>query len=133
MSRAKKLVLVLATSTSMTDAREEALVLKYIPYIYYPIRFKKNKVQALFNSSSEVNAMTLPYISKLGLRAYHINIRAQKIDGSTFQTFGMVLASFQVEDKLGRTWFFQETFLLANISAEVVLGLLFLTFSNADV
>ena len=45
----------------------------------------------------------------------------------------MVLASFQVEDKLRKTWFFQENFLLANISAEVVLGMPFLTFSNTDV
>ena len=45
----------------------------------------------------------------------------------------MVLANFQVEDKLGRTRFFQETFLLANISTEVVLGMSFLTLSNADV
>ena len=47
--------------------------------------------------------------------------------------FGMVLASFQVEDKLGRARFFQELFLLADISTQVVLGMPFLTFSNADV
>ena len=45
----------------------------------------------------------------------------------------MVLADFQVEDKLGKARFFQETFLLADISAEVVLGMPFLTLSNADV
>ena len=45
----------------------------------------------------------------------------------------MILANFQVEDKLGRTRFFQETFLLANISVEVVLGMPFLTLSNANV
>ena len=45
----------------------------------------------------------------------------------------MVLADFQVENKLGKARFFQETFLLANISAEVVLGMPFLTLSNADV
>ena len=45
----------------------------------------------------------------------------------------MVLASFQVEDKLGRARFVQETFLLADISAEVVLGMPFLILSNADV
>ena len=55
------------------------------------------------------------------------------IDGSTLETFGMVLANFQVKDKLGRARFFQETFLLADISAEVVLGMPFLTLSNADV
>ena len=45
----------------------------------------------------------------------------------------MVLADFQVEDKLGKARFFQETFLLADISAEVVLDMLFLTLSNANV
>ena len=45
----------------------------------------------------------------------------------------MVLADFQVEDKLERTRFFQETFLLANISIEVVLSMSFLTLSNANV
>ena len=45
----------------------------------------------------------------------------------------MVLASFQVEDKLGKIRFFQETFLLTDISTGVVLGMFFLTLSNADV
>ena len=45
----------------------------------------------------------------------------------------MVLTSFQVKDKLGKTWFFQETFLLVDISVAVVLGMLFLTLSNADI
>ena len=77
--------------------------------------------------------MTPAYASKLGLQVYHINIGAQTIDGSTLETFRMVLASFQIEDKFRRARFFQETFLLANISAKVVLGMLFLTFNNADV
>lgn len=45
----------------------------------------------------------------------------------------MVLASFQVEDKLGRARFFRESFLLADNTVQVVLGMSFLTFSNADV
>ena len=45
----------------------------------------------------------------------------------------MVLASFQIEDKLKRARFFQETFLLADFSIEVVLGMPFLTLSNADI
>ena len=77
--------------------------------------------------------MTPAYTSRLGLQVYRTNIGAQKIDGSTFEIFGMVLASFQLEDKLGRARFFQETFLLADISAEVVLGMPFLTFSNANI
>ena len=77
--------------------------------------------------------MTPAYASRLGLRARHTNVGAQKIDGSTLQTFGMVLANFRMEDKLGRTRFFQETFLLADISVEVVLGMPFLILSNTNV
>ena len=136
MSRAKKLVLVSATSLSITEASKEKYVfLEQMSYIHYPLRFCKDTagVRALIDSCSEVNAMSPAYALKLGLKVHHTNIRAQKIDGSTLETFGMVLASFQVEDKLGRIWFFQETFVLVDISAEVVLGMLFLTFSNVDV
>ena len=45
----------------------------------------------------------------------------------------MVIFVFQVIDKLGRVRFFQEIFLLANTSMEVILGMLFLSFSNADI
>ena len=45
----------------------------------------------------------------------------------------MVIADYSVKDKLGRFQFYQKTFLLAIISLEVVLGMLFLTFSKADI
>ena len=45
----------------------------------------------------------------------------------------MVVADFQVENKLGRAWFFQESFLLAETSMEMVLRMPFLTLSNADI
>ena len=130
----KKLVSVLTTSMSMAGTRKEAL--EHIFYIYYLVQFKgtnKTQVQALIDSGSEVNAMTPAYALRLGLQARHTNVGAQKIDGFTLQTFGMVLADFQVEDKLGKARFFQETFLLVNISAKIVLSMPFLTFSNADV
>ena len=38
-----------------------------------------------------------------------------------------------MEDKANRSRFFQETFLIANIKFEVILGILFLKLSNADV
>ena len=106
-----------------------------VPCIHYPVQFRKdpNGTQALLDSGSEVNAMNPAYASRLGLRVHRNDIGAQKIDGSTLETFGMVLASFQVEDKLGRRRFFQETFLLADISMGVVLDMPFLTFSNADI
>ena len=136
LSRAKKLVSVSATSSSVTEtSKEDDVVLERVPCIHYPLRFRKDTagVRALVDLGSEVNAMTPAYAAKLGLYVRKTNIGAQKIDGSTLETFGMVLADFQVEDKLGRARFFQETFLLADISAEVVLGMPFLTLSNADV
>ena len=47
--------------------------------------------------------------------------------------FGMVVIAFSVTDKANRVRFFEETFLVANISPEVVLGMLFLTFNGADI
>ena len=47
--------------------------------------------------------------------------------------FGIVLASFQIENKLRQARFFQESFLLAKTMVQVVLGMPFWTFSNADV
>ncbi len=44
----------------------------------------------------------------------------------------MVSASFSIQDSLGKVRFFEETFLLRDTSMEVVLGMLFLAFSNAD-
>ena len=118
------------------NIEDTLLTVNWVLYIYYPLRFrkdKKNEVQALINSSSKVNIMMLAYALKLGLKICRINVGAQKIDGSILKTFGIVLASFQVEDKLGKIRFFQETFLLADINMEVVLGILFLILSNADI
>ena len=77
--------------------------------------------------------MTPAYGLKLRLKVRPSDVQAQKIYGSSLKTFGMVLASFQVEDKLNRTQYFQETFLLADISVEVVLQMPFLTLNNADI
>ena len=113
--------------------KEDGVVLRRVPYVYYPIWFKKKEVQALIDSGNEVNVILPTYALRLSLRVHHTDVKTQKIDGFTFEIFGIVLASFQVEDKLEKTRFFQETFLLADISMEVVLGMPFLTFSNADV
>ena len=111
-------------------------VLDRVPCIRYPVQFRKDKgkdVLALLNSKSEVSAMTPAYAAHLGLKVRMIDVGAQKIDGSSLATYGMVIAAFQVFDKLVCSWFFQKTFLLADISMEVVLGIPFLTLSNAYV
>ena len=132
---AKKVVLVLTTSTLVTVAREKAL--ERIPCIHYLIQFKKNtskaQVQALIDSRSEVNTIHLTFAKQLGLPIRPTDVGAQKIDGTTLDTNGMVVAAFSVVDKANRVRFFEETFLVANVSPEVVLGMPFLTLSNADV
>ena len=77
--------------------------------------------------------MTPAYAAHLSLKVRMTDVGAQKIDTSSLATYGMVIAAFQVVDKLGRSQFFQETFLLTDISMEVVLGMSFLFLSNADV
>ena len=111
------------------------MTLERLPYIYYLLCFQKDTagVRALIDSGSKFIAMIPAYASRLGLQACHTSVRAKKINGYTFQTFGMVFDSFQVKDKLGRDRFFQETFLLADTSMKVVLNMLFLTLSNADI
>ena len=116
-------------------SQNDVVILDSIFYIYYPILFKKSKiqVQALINFNNKVNAMIPGYVSKLGPKIRFTNVKTQKIDGSTFKTFELVLASFQVEDKFERPWFFEKTFLLANLYIEIVLKMLFLTLSNANI
>ncbi len=101
--------------------------------IWYPIQFQNNEVRALIDSGSEVNTMTPAYTTKIGHIAGKTSVEAQKIDGSPLETYGMASARFSLHDSLGRVWFFEETFLLADTSMEVVLGILFLSLSNADV
>ena len=137
--QAKKLVLVSATFLSMTDASREApkvRVLDNVSCICYSVQFRKDKgkdILALLDCGSEINAMTSAYTVYLSLKVTMTNVGAQKIDRSSLVTYSMVIATFQVVDKLDRFWFFEQTFLLANISMEVVLGMLFLIFSNADI
>ena len=45
----------------------------------------------------------------------------------------MVIATFSVYNKARKVYFFEETFLLADISIDVALRMLFLTLSNADI
>ncbi len=77
--------------------------------------------------------MTPAYATELGLTTQKISVRAQKIDGSPLKTYGIISASFSLQDSLGRVRFFEKTFLLANINMEVALGMPFLALSNADI
>ena len=61
------------------------------------------------------------------------DVEVQKINSTTLDTYGMVVAAFSVTDKANRVKFFEETFLVANVSLEVVFKMPFLTLNGADV
>ena len=103
--------------------------------IWYPITLRKKSVSmsALFDSGSKVNAIYPTFVWELGLPIRPTNIGVQKIDGIMLDIYGMVVIAFSVTDKANRVKFFEETFLVANVSLEIVLGILFLTLSGANI
>ena len=148
----KKLVLVLATSTPVTETSEEVVRttkavetaetgkdgseyhnFAQVPCIRYPINFRKQSVSALFDLGSEVHAVHPAFAKELSLPIRPTDVGTQKIDGTTPETYGMVVAAFLLEDKANWVKLFEETFLMANVSPEVGLGMSFLTLSGADV
>ena len=55
------------------------------------------------------------------------------MNGTTLDTYEMVVAAFSVENKANQVRFFEETFLVANVSPKIVLEMSFLTLSGVDV
>ena len=47
--------------------------------------------------------------------------------------YEMVVEAFLMTDKANRVKFFEKTFLIANVSLEVVFGILFLILNGADI
>ena len=149
---------VLTTSTPVTETREKTVKitkaiksaevskdgaeskseypnLARVPCIGYSITFRKKSVSmsTLFDLGSKVNTIHPTPAWKLGLSVRPTDIRAQKINGTMLDTFGMVVTASSVTDKANHVRFFEETFLVANVSPEVVIGMPFLTLSGADV
>lgn len=77
--------------------------------------------------------MALVYAAKLGIKNQLTNIGAQKIDGIIFKMFRIVLATFQIKDKLNKTCFFQKKNLLTTTNIDVILKMSFLIFNNANI
>ena len=154
--KAKKLLSVLATFTPVTGTKKKTIGavettgagehgkkskgeysenLIWISYIWYPITFRKKFVPmlALLDSGSKVNAIHSTFTKELGLSIRLIDVGSQKINSITLNTFEIVVIIFSVMDKANWVKFFEETFLLANVSLEIVLKMLFLTLNGADI
>ena len=55
-------------------------------------------VLALLDLGSKVNAMHPAFAKNLGFVVQTTNVGTQKIDGTTLETYGMVVAAFLVTD-----------------------------------
>ncbi len=119
---------VSATSTPMTNKKTEE-ELKQVPCIWYSVTFKE-RTEAQLNSKSEVNVISQAFVHQLGLKTWKTNVKAQKFDGTTLEIYRMVVFTFSVLNKDDRERFFEESFLLADVKSDVVLGMPFLTMSN---
>ena len=86
--------------------------------------------EVLVDWNTKVNTMTLAYALKLGLTVRKTRCRSLEnrwIGPSNAWNGNSKLPN--IEDKEGRARFFQETFLVADTSMEVILGMPFLTLS----
>ena len=133
--------MVLTTSMPVTIAREEAVEdgknprsnLAQAPYICYPINFGTKSILVLFDSGNKVNAIHLTFAKELDLFIRPIDVGVQKIDSTTLDIYGMVVVAFSVKNKANQVRFLEETFLVANVSPEIVLEMLFLILSGGNV
>ena len=77
--------------------------------------------------------MSQAFAFQLNLKIRKTNVKAQKIDGTTLETYKMVVSTFCVLDKYGKERFFEKSFLLADVNLGVIFGMLFLTISNINI
>ena len=61
---------------------------------------------ALIDSCRKVKITILAYIAKLGLKICQTIVKVQKSKVLFLQIFGIIIAYFQVSNKLGRAYFF---------------------------
>ena len=63
----------------------------------------------------------------------HFKIKIQKINDSMLDIYGILVAVFFLTDKANWIRFFEETFLVANVSLEVVFRMSNLILSSTDI
>ena len=74
--------------------------------IYYPIWVYKDEIWALIKNKSKINVIGSNCIQMLGSKVRKISIGAQKIDFSTLKTFRIIIADFQIKNKVDKARYF---------------------------
>ena len=77
--------------------------------------------------------MSQAFAQQLSLKIYKTNVGAQKINGTTMETYGIIVSTFSVSNKDSKRRFFEESFLLADVRPNIMLKMPFLMMSNADI
>ena len=80
-----------------------------------------------------INAIYPAYVKKLGLFIRPTEVGVQEIDNIILDTYEMVVIAFLVMDKANRVRFFEESFLVANVSPRIIFVMFFLTMSSVDI
>ena len=90
-------------------------------------------MSAIFDSSSEVNAIYSILAEKLSFVVRTTNVGIKQIDCTTIETYKIVVVVFLIIDQADKIKFFKKIFLVVNISPNVVLKMPFLIMSVANV
>ncbi len=123
--------MVLAIFTSITKKMEENK-LEWVFCIWYPIIFK-DQTKTLLDLGSKVNAISQAFTHQLDFKIQKTNVEAQKIEGTTLEIYRIIVSTFSMSDKDDKEKFFEESFLLADVKPDIVLGMHFLIMSNIDI
>lgn len=77
--------------------------------------------------------MTRTFAKSLGFISRLTSFEAQKIDSMSLKISGIVSTTFFCQDSYTKVQFFEKTFLLADTTMKMVLGMPFLSLSNVDI
>lgn len=77
--------------------------------------------------------MNLVFVKKLDFQVRKIKVDSQTVDVLKLDTFDIVITSFSMKDKERMSYFFEKTFLLADISMDITLDMPFSSLSNIEI
>lgn len=124
----------------MTKAGKEAYLkalegseVQQVLYIHYLAQLGEFSTNVFIDSNSEVNEIQLSFVKKLGLNIQKTIISAHKIDNNRLKIYKIIIVLVYVDDKDRKYCFFEETYLLADISIDIACKMFFLTLSNVEV
>lgn len=103
--------------------------LQRVPCMQWLMQFGQYLIETHINFGSKINTIQPSFARKLGLNIGEINVDIQRINGIKLEIFDMVIACFLVENKVGKSHFFEDTFLLGDISMNIACRMLLFIFN----